>query len=215
MINAREINFCIKELIKKHNIKVKESDYPKIMKLLSNYINYLIFNIVAVVCMITFSLGVKKLMNEHVKHLESYLDKRCGKYCKSKLQKSRTMRGGVFNTAAFYGVNEPQYSADNKGTDLMNIDWDNNLARRALMTTMSGGAVCVKLNKIIFKEIGKVFKFFKMSADANIKNDFVVFFHKYIDQLLNSVKGELTYLKLKSLIDKSKIMKTPPNVIKK
>jgi hypothetical protein len=213
MINAREIKICIKELIKKHNIKVKDSDYPKIIELLSNYINYLIFNMVSVACAITLSLGVRKLISEHVKHLESYVDKRCGKYCK--LQQSQRMRGGVFNTAAFYGVNEPQYSVANKGTDLMNIDWDNNLVRRPLMTTMSGGAVCAKLNKIIFKEIGKVFKFFKISVNKNIKNDFVIFFHKYMDQMLNSVKGELTYIKMKSLIDKSKIMKKHHNMIKK
>jgi hypothetical protein len=50
------------------------------------------------------------------------------------------MRGGAFNTASFYGDVENAYRAENEGTDIMRIDYQNNLARPALgLSNMTGG----------------------------------------------------------------------------
>ena len=212
MDKCKEITFCAKELLKTHRIHISDNHRNKVVILISKYIELLIFNIVAVISIICLNIGIKKVLSLHMQYISKYIDKRClAKAGKS--AKHLKMSGGAFNTAAFYGVAEPNYSKDNDTSDLLKIDFDGGIARNAI--PMCGGGLhktpnCVKLDKIIAKKIRHVFKFFDIKYEKNvialIKNKY----DEIIEHLLRNIraiKGDITDKKVEQLILKSKIMK--------
>jgi hypothetical protein len=121
------------------------------------------------------------------------------------------MRGGAFNTAAFFGVDESRhYKAENASGDIMNIDFANNVARPALGLQMTGGA-CSKLNKAVKKKMKKIFKHFDVKISDKLLDVIMVKFDDilkdFIKNLTDTKKSELKYSNFKKLIYKSKIMK--------
>ena len=207
MDKCKEITYCAKELLKTHKIHINETHRNEVIVSLSNYIDLLIFNIVAVVSIICANIGVKKIISTHIQYLSKYIDKRCLKKSASKTGK---MSGGAFNTAAFYGAVEPQYSKDNATSDLLKIDFEGGIARNALNMTGGGGPNCIKLDKIILKKIRNIFKFFNMKVDKIAVNNIKTKYDAIIEDLLHcikNIKGEITCKKVDALIHKSKFMK--------
>ena len=216
MDKCKEITYCAKELLKTHRIHINETHRNEVIVSLSNYIDLLIFNIVAVVSIICANIGVKKVISSHIQYLSKYIDKRCLKKSASKARNARNasktgkMKGGAFNTAAFYGAIEPQYSKDNATNDLLNIDFEGGIARNALNMTGGGGPNCIKLDKIILKKIRNVFKFFNIKVEKAAVNNIKTKYDMIIDDLLHcikNIKGEITCKKVDALILKSKFMK--------
>jgi hypothetical protein len=216
---CKEITFCAKELLRTHHIHIEDANKKDVVVLLSNYIDLLIFNIVAVISIICANIGVKKVISQHIHYLSKYIDKRClnKRATAAGAAGTKKMSGGAFNTAAFFGVPEPQYSAANEGANIQTIDFSSGIARNALGMTMtgggsgsSGGGACAKLDKIILKKIRNVFKFFNMKVDKEAivhiksKYDTIV---KDIYSCIKKIKGDITASKVASVIKKSKIMK--------
>lgn len=212
MDKCKEITYCAKELLKTHKIHISDNHKDKVIVLISKYIELLIFNIVAVISIICLKIGVKKILSEHILHMSKYIDKRCMS-TKSKKKGGRMSGGGEFNTAAFFGVNEPQYSANNDTSDLLKINFEGNIARNAI--PMSGGASssssnCTKLEKIILKKIRNIFKFFNVKYVKDVPVQIKSKYHIFIEELfknIKNIKGEITSKKVELLINKSKIMK--------
>ncbi len=212
MDKCKEITYCAKELLKTHKIHVSDNHIDDVIILISKYIELLIFNIVAVVSIICLKIGIKKILSEHILNMSKYIEMRCLS-SKSK-KKGARMSGGVFNTAGFFGVNEPRYSVNNDTSDLLKINFEENIARNAIL--MSGGrgssieSNCIKLDKIILKKIRNIFKFFNVKYDKDVPEQIKLKFHMFIENLfqnIKNIKGEITSRKVKLLIDKSKIMK--------
>ena len=213
MDKCKEITFCTKELLKTHKIHIKEEHKNKIIIILSNYIELLIFNIVAIISIICLNMGIKKVLSDHMQYISKYVDKRCAFAKKTKTNKINKMSGGTtFNTAAFYGVTETCYSKDNDTSDLLKINFEGNIARNAIPITGGGSYTvnCIKLDKIIIKKIKKVFKFFDIKIEKNtiqiIKDKYDIIIENLFENI-KSIKGELTSKKVDTLIHKSKIMK--------
>ena len=210
MDKCKEITLCAKELLRTHRIHVNDNNKKEVVVLLSNYIDLLIFNIVAVISIICANIGVKKVISQHIQYLSKYIDKRCLNK-RASVANTKRMSGGAFNTAAFYGIHEPRYSADNVGINLEPIDFSSGIARNAL--NMSGGGatpVCIILDKIILKKIRNVFKYFNMKVDKNAVTQIKIKYDTIIKELficIKNIKGEITPIKVINLIKKSKIMK--------
>jgi len=212
---CKEITFCAKELLRTYRIHIEDNHKKEVIVLLSNYIDLLIFNIVAVISIICANIGVKKVISQHIQHLSKYIDKRCLNKRAATKAKGTKMSGGAFNTAAFYGVAEPQYSASNEGTNIQTIDFSSGIARNALDMTgggsgSSGSGACVKLDKIILKKIRNVFKFFNMKVDKEAISHIKAKYDTIIQDLyecIKKIKGDITASKVASVIKKSKIMK--------
>ena len=212
MDKCKEITYCAKELLRTRKIYINDTaNRNEIIVSLSNYIDLLIFNIVAVISIICANLGVKKVITNHIQYLSKYIDKRCLNRSGSK--KTIKMSGGAFNTAAFYGAIEPQYSKDNDTSDLLNIDFANGIARNAIPMMGGGGAYtpnCNKLDKIILKKMRNIFKFFNLKVDKQVIEYLKGKYDMIINDLLNcikNIKGEITCKKVDLLINKSKFMK--------
>jgi hypothetical protein len=214
MEKCKEITFCAKELLRTNRIQVSDANKKEVVVVLSNYIDLLIFNIVAVVSIICANIGVKKIVLLHIHYLSKYIDKRC---CNKKTtakgaKPSVRMSGGAFNTAAFYGVSEPRYSVENAGKDLLTIDFTSGMARNAI--PMMGGyktpVACSKLDKIIIRKIKNVFKFFGLSVNKEAVAHLKSKYYTIVEELfvcIKKIKGDITPAKLSQVIKKYKIMK--------
>jgi hypothetical protein len=174
-------------------------------------------------------MGVKQILNNHMNYLIHYINKYCnssritgnsttvivsikGSNGQQQNKLSRGgMKGGAFNTAAFFGVDESRhYRAENVSGDIMNIDFANNVARPALGLQMTGGA-CSKLNKVVKKKMKKIFNHFNVKISDKmldvIMEQFQEIINNFIKKLTDTKATELKYANFKKLIYKSKIMK--------
>ena len=222
MTDCKDIRICSLELLKKikHHKSINKIDEEKIVKLMSIYIDKLIFNITSLCALLCLKMGIKKILDSHVNYLLFYINK----YCKSSrfnnkgtmtngttTKGSKGMKGGAFNTAAFFGVDESRhYKTENIGADIMNIDFSNNIARPALGLQMSGGA-CLILNKIVKMKMKKIFSHFNVKIGDKSLDIIMLKFNDILNDLVekvnNSKSSELKYSNFKKLIYKNKIMK--------
>ena len=213
MIDCKDIKICSQELLK--NIKtvknIKQEDERKIILLLSEYIDRLIFNIAALSSMLCLKIGIKRILREHANFLMKYLNK----YCKSKKTSSKKIRnrmnGGAFNTAQFFGIDESnRYKVQNEGMDLLKIDFNNNIARPEI-GLMTGGRMCNKLNKIVNKKMKSVFTYFDVKIDKNSLEIIMNKFNEVLDDITEKIKNTkgsiVTYNNVKIILSKDKIMK--------
>jgi hypothetical protein len=209
MDKCNEITYCAKELLKTHNIHINDNNKKEVIVILSKYIELLIFNIVAVVSIICLKIGIKKILAEHIIYISKYIDKRCSlSKTKNKTTKPTKMKGGTFNTAAFFGVNEPQYSKYNDTSDLLKINFE--VARNAIPLKGGGSSSCIKLDKIILKKIRNIFKFFNVKYEKNTLSQIKSKYDSIIETLfekIKNIKGGITSKNVALLINKSKIMK--------
>ena len=231
MIDCKDIKLCSLELMK--NIRrrkpINKIDEGKIVMLMNIYIDKLIFNIASLCALLCLKMGVKQILNNHMNYLIHYINKYCnssritgnsttvivsikGSNGQQQNKLSRGgMKGGAFNTAAFFGVDESRhYRAENVSGDIMNIDFANNVARPALGLQMTGGA-CSKLNKVVKKKMKKIFNHFNVKISDKmldvIMEQFNEIFNNFIKKLTDTKASELKYSNFKKLIYKSKIMK--------
>ena len=231
MIDCEDIKLCSLELMKsiRRRKPINKMDEGKIVMLMNIYIDKLIFNIASLCALLCLKMGVKQILNNHMNYLIHYINKYCnssritGKSTtvlvsikgsngqqQNKLSRGG-MKGGAFNTAAFFGVDESRhYRAENVSGDIMNIDFANNVARPALGLQMTGGA-CSKLNKVVKKKMKKIFNHFNVKISDKmldvIMEQFQEIINNFIKKLTDTKATELKYANFKKLIYKSKIMK--------
>ena len=231
MIDCKDIKLCTLELMKsiKRRKPINKMDEGKIVMLMNIYIDKLIFNIASLCALLCLKMGVKQILNNHMSYLIHYINKYCnssritgnsttvivsikGSNGQQQNKLSRGgMKGGAFNTAAFFGVDESRhYRAENVSGDIMNIDFANNVARPALGLQMTGGA-CSKLNKVVKKKMKKIFNHFNVKISDKmldvIMEQFQEIINNFIKKLTDTKATELKYANFKKLIYKSKIMK--------
>ncbi len=231
MVDCKDIKLCTLELMKsiKRRKPINKMDEGKIVMLMNIYIDKLIFNIASLCALLCLKMGVKQILNNHMSYLIHYINKYCnssritgnsttvivsikGSNGQQQNKLSRGgMKGGAFNTAAFFGVDESRhYRAENVSGDIMNIDFANNVARPALGLQMTGGA-CSKLNKVVKKKMKKIFNHFNVKISDKmldvIMEQFQEIINNFIKKLTDTKATELKYANFKKLIYKSKIMK--------
>lgn len=231
MTHCKDIKYCSKELLKivKDEKSVSKKDEGKIMILFEKYIDKLIFNISAICALICIKIGIAKIYAKHMTFLLEYVDKLCIPNKKSGTRRRTTcsMKGGVFNTASFYGDTENCYKIENEGGDIMNIDFENNIARPAIhQVNMGGGSCglrnsgggkayiksfsCNKLNVIITRKIKAIFKHYNVKIKRTSIKMLIAKFNIILNGLIENfskISGDITLSKTKSVFRKYKIMK--------
>ena len=215
MVDCKDIKICSQELLKiiKAEKDIKPVDERKILLLLSEYIDRLIFNIGALSSLLCLKIGIKRVLKEHSNFLMHYLNKYCKTKTKSKPSRknSNSMKGGAFNTAQFFGVDESnRYKVQNEGVDLLKIDFNNNIARPEI-GLMTGGQKCNKLNKIVKKKMKSVFAHFGVKIDNDSLEIIMNKFNDVLDDITDKIKktkgSAVTYSNVKIILSKGKIMK--------
>lgn len=232
MADCKDIKYCSLELlkfVKKRKIIIKQ-DEGKIAILVEKYIDKLIFNISAICALLCLKMGIMKIYEKHMTFLFEFVDKLCLTNKKSGSRRSRSrsrssMKGGVFNTASFYGDTESAYKRENEGFDIMNIDFQNNIARPALhQVNMGGGGgcgsneggyegggkafSCNKLNVIVIRKIKEVFRHYNVKINKISIKMLLVKFNTILNELitkLHKINGKISFSKIKIVLRKYKL----------
>ena len=210
MDNNKLIVF-VKGLLSDNNIVVsKKCDYNLVINQMVTYLDALIFNIVSIACIISIINSSTKINKENLPIIRSYIEDKCS----FKYKKSNKISGGSFNTAAFYGANEPMYSENNKGGDILGINWSAGIIRPEIgsQDKMSGGGKKHLSNmsyNYIKLHINKVLKYHKISASKDIIKELISIIDHHIKCLIINIKHcdkELTLNCLNKIINKNKIL---------
>jgi hypothetical protein len=224
MSNCQKIKYCASEIlnhVKSKKVVSKKSEL-KIVILLSKYIDKLIFNFVAIAALISLKAGVRKILDKHMVFLSKYITTLC-------FDKKRCMKGGAFNTLAFFGGDELMYKQENEGGDVMEANLKEGFVRPELgstMQTQEGGGKrrkrrrtpgvsklvkCKKVSGILKVKLAYVFKFFKVKitkASINvIAKKLETFLNTFIIKLIKSKGKELTISGVKKIMVQNKIIK--------
>jgi len=221
MSNCQKIKYCASEIlnhIKSKKVVSKKSE-AKIVLLLSKYIDKLIFNFVAIAALISLKAGVRKILDKHMVFLLKYITTLC-------FDKKGCMKGGAFNTLAFFGGDEPMYKQENEGFNVMEANLKDGIVRPELgstMQTQEGGGKrrktpgasklvkCKKVSGILKVKLAYVFKFFKVKitkASINvIAKKLETFLNTFIIKLIKSKGKELTLSGVKKIMVQNKIIK--------
>ena len=224
MSNCQKIKYCASEILNHVKSKkvVSKKNEAKIVLLLSKYIDKLLFNFVAIAALISLKAGVRKILDKHMVFLSKYITTLC-------FDKKRCMKGGAFNTLAFFGGDEPMYKQENEGGDVMLANLKEGFVRPELgstMQTLEGGGKrrrrrrtpgasklvkCKKVSGILKVKLAYVFKFFKVKitkASINvIAKKLETFLNTFIIKLIKSKGKELTLSGVKKIMVQNKIIK--------
>jgi hypothetical protein len=225
MLNCQKIKYCASEILNHIKSKkvVSKKNEAKIVFLLSKYIDKLIFNFVAIAALISLKAGVRKILDKHMVFLSKYITTLC-------FNKKGCMKGGAFNTLAFFGGDEPMYRQDNEGDNVMEANLKNGIVRPELflsgMQTQEGGGKstknirtpglyklvkCKKVSAIIKVKLANVFKFFKVKITKTsinvISKKIETFLNTFIIKLIKSKGKELTISGVKKIMVQNKIIK--------
>lgn len=193
------------DTLKKFKINTIEKDNEFIIKQLAFYIDSLIFNIVSIASIIVVFNNSVNITSDTLKIVKEYIENKCSfKY--AVLTNKMSGGGDTFMTASYFGVDEPMYNIDNKGSDILGIDFKNNIAREQIG---GSGTKLSKMQKIILKYINEIIIYHGLKANKEVKKQLVniVAFHirQLFEHLIESNKP-LSLAQLNKMIKKTKIL---------
>ena len=191
------------DTLKKFKINTVEKDNELIIKQLAFYIDSLIFNIVSIASIIVVINNSTIITKDTLKIVKEYIENKCSfKY--AVLTNKMSGGGDTFMTASYFGVDEPMYNIDNKGIDVLGVDFKNNIAREQI-----GGAKLSKMQKIILKYINEIIVYHGLKANKEVKNQLVNIVAFHIRQLFEHLianNKSLSLAHLNKMIKKTKIL---------
>lgn len=208
-MDNNKLELFIKGLLTSNKITIsKKCDEKYVLTQMMIYLDALIFNIISIACIISIINNTKSINKESLPIIRSYIEDKCQfKYRNTKKS------GGTFNTAAFYGAVEPMYSENNKGSDILGINWSEGLIRPAIgdNSTQKGGGK--RINNMSFRyikmHVNNVLNYHKISASKHILNELIMLIDYHIKCLIANIKQcdkELTLKCLNKIINRNKIL---------
>ena len=183
--------FSDRFLIENQSI-IKPKDRKKIVEQLALHIEYIIFNIVSMMCLIAILNNTSQITKKTLDVGKSYVISTC-----KITYPSKTMMGGM-GSATYMGINEPMYTRGNIGSDLLTVDFSGDIARNQI-----GGAKqsnLKTLNSAIDLYITSLLDHHKMSASKTIKSNLKTMIKYHIDCVTDHLKINKT-INYKSLIN--------------
>ena len=171
---------------------IKQKERKKIVEQLALHIEYIIFNIVSMMCLIAILNNTSQITKKTLDVGKSYVTSTC-----KITYPSKTMMGGM-GSATYMGIAEPMYTRGNIGSDLLTVDFAGDTARNQI-----GGAKQSNL-KTLTSAIDTYITFLldhhKMSASKTIKSNLKTMIKYHIDCVIDHLKMNKT-IKYKSLIN--------------
>ncbi len=137
-VSAHPLTPFVQGFAKHFDLDVPSEVMPKLIA----HVDALVFNIVAIACLVA-KLNEKTIIRpEHLSAVEKYVDTRC-----TSLRQKTQQKGGESMPSDFYGYPHPNYSVANEntnGTHVEQVNFQENIARPALgpamEATFAGGA---------------------------------------------------------------------------
>ena len=182
-----------------NNIIINSNDRSKIVQQLAFHIEYIVFNVVSMMCLIAIINNTSQITKKTLEVGKNYIHSTC-----KITYPSKAMMGGM-GTASYMGINEPNYKSVNIGSDLLPINFSGENARNQI-----GGAK-VSNNKILNSAIDiyiiSILKHHNMTASKTTQKDLCVIIKYHIGCVLDQLK-KYKKIHYKSLMDIFKSHKT-------
>jgi len=193
------------KVFKNYDIKVSPKDYYKVTQQFAIYLDSLVFNVVSSVCLLSVLNNSKKLTNESLMMAKKHFHNNKFKFIK--LSKNTNMKGGTFNTAAFYGAKEPMYSASNDTSDLLNVDFEKGILRPKIgqdggcgCDKQSGGKVAKNyVDKFISSQVKKVLKYHDIKSTKKINDELCGIIKLHLNKKIMAMRKCVKPLTLSSI----------------
>jgi len=186
----------ISAIISKYNINIDRAKKTVIYKLLSKYIDILIFNVVTILSIITMINNSKTIHKNALKLLKEYINETCH---------SKKISGGTTLPSEYFGINSGIYNENNFTDNILDIDFSSGILRPQI-----GGGGLTKLNKddikILSQSIKNIFTYYKLKVSNDIINELVNLINDNIECLFRQFKDirSLSPSVIKKMINSNK-----------
>jgi len=188
-------------------------DRTKVINQFSLYIEYTVFNIVSILCLITLVNNSEKVTDQTLKVAKKYIENTCDfkypnhKNKAAKAAKAATQKGGRLGSATFLGAEEPMYNANNPTNDILPVDFQTGIARPQI-----GGKSSNDLNKIIktiiISYINHILSHHNVKASKAIKDEIFDICKFHVNCMINCIKSKkvVNITVLKECVNKHKVL---------
>jgi hypothetical protein len=191
-MNNKKLSIYVNNLVEKYGLQLKSSATSKC---LCEYVENIVFNIVSISAIISFINNCKSINSNTLEIVSSYIKENCGNI---------TIKGGggaIVMPSEFYGINSGRYNVLNNTTDVLNVDFNNGIAR----TQIGGG----KEKSPFIPVVKDIINYYKLKASSVIINKIVKIIEGYLDCLMMKLKenktGKLTSTYIKKVIKANKV----------
>ena len=183
---------CVDNLLKTNNLSVSVAT----TKVISAYIENIIFNIVSISCIIALINNTKTINKNNVDIVNKYINDICTITPK--------MKGGMaVLPSEYFGFDSGRYLSTNNSSDVLNINFESGIMRPQI-----GGGVVKKNTKSPYKAIiNDVLKYYQIKASAVIIKCFISIIDDYVlcfIKKLKTCKDKITSPVVKKIIKEYK-----------
>lgn len=196
-------NFSDKFFIE-NKIKINMKERAKVIKQFSLHIEYMVFNVVSMLCIIAILNNSDKVTDKTLHVAKKYIENKCE--FKYPSQKVVQQKGGRLGSATFLGVNEPMYSSSNPTNDILPVDFQSGLARPQIGGKSSNNKT---LKKLVMSYINNILSHHNVKASKLVKDEMFEITKFHVDCLINCIKSKkmVSITVLKDCVNKHKVLR--------
>lgn len=198
-------NFSDKFFIE-NKVKVSMKDRSKVISRFSLHIEYMVFNIVSMLCLIAIINNSDKITDQTLKVARKYIENNC-QFKYPNTSKVNPQKGGRLGSATFLGINEPMYSTNNPTNDILPVDFTSGIARPQIGGKSSNNKI---LKKIILSYINNILSHHNVKASKTVKNEIFEITKFHVDCMFNCIQKYkiVSVSVIKDCINKHKVLRT-------
>jgi hypothetical protein len=173
----------INMIITKYDINIDSSKKAAIYRILSKYIDILIFNVVTILSIITMINNSTTIHKDALKLLKSYINETCHK---------TKLTGGSL-PSEYFGINSGIYNENNATGNILDIDFSSDTLRPQI----GGGSVAsYKMRKEDINALAGHIKNIVSYYKLKISNDIIVELVNLINDNINCLFRQLKNIKI-------------------
>jgi len=182
---------CVEDLLKQNNLSVSIAT----TKVIVNYIENIIFNIVSISCIIALINNTKTINKKNIDIVNKYINDICT---------IPKMKGGApVLPSEYFGFDSARYSITNNTNDILGINFESGIMRPQI-----GGGLSAKTKKSPYISIIKdILKYYKIKASADIIKCYISTIDVYVLCFLKKLKAykdKITSIVVKKIIKDNK-----------
>jgi len=192
----------VTNMYSKCNLILESKNQSKIIDKTTLYIDSLIFNIVTIMYICSFSNQSKRITEQTFEMAKQYI--------KTNSKSSQTMSGGSrLGSATFLGLKEPMYNQNNPTNDILPVNFEDGIARPQI-----GGSIVVdnEFKKLIMKYITDILHYHNINASSVIKGKIQNIIIQHIKDLfrkLSSGHQKVKYAFVTKMIKQHNVLQQP------
>jgi hypothetical protein len=165
----------ISAIISKYNINIDKTKKIIIYKLLSKYIDVLIFNVITILSIITMINNSNTIHKSALKLLKEYINETCH---------SKKISGGTTLPSEYFGINSGIYNENNATGNILDINFSSGILRPQI----GGGGLNKDDIKILSHSIKNILTYYKLKVSNDIINELVHLINDNIECLFRQLK---------------------------